>query len=64
VNAQSTGEATDTWTVTNKAQREIARVTGATIEAARAAASAIPEVTEWAQRDGGFAVRRLRTSEL
>lgn len=55
---------TDTWTVTNKAGREIARVDGKTMDDASRAARQNADVVESSARDGGFSLRRLRTSEL
>ena len=57
-------EPTDTWTITNRAGEEIARVDGATSPAAADAARGLPAVVESAARDGGFRMRRLLTSEL
>jgi hypothetical protein len=55
---------TDTWTVTNQAGDEIARVDGVTMTDARAAAQEIPAVAESSAREGGFALRRLSAAEL
>ena len=57
-------EITDTWTVTNKAGQELARVDGATMTTARAAALEIPAVAESSASEGGFGLRRLRADEL
>jgi hypothetical protein len=58
------GGPTDTWTVTNKAGQEIARVDGETIDDARGAAKSLASVIESSGRDGGFSLRRLRSGEL
>lgn len=55
---------TNTWTVTNRAGREITRVDGETIQDATAAAKQNPDVVESSKREGGYSLRRLRVSEL
>jgi len=55
---------TDTWTVTNRDGKEITRVDGATMTAARAAALEIPAVVESSDQEGGFALRRLTDDEV
>ncbi|WP_439675987.1 hypothetical protein [Embleya sp. MST-111070] len=57
-------EPSDTWTITNRAGEEVARVEGATAEEATRAADALPAVQTTIRREGGFARRRLYTSEL
>lgn len=64
-NADSNNNApTDTWSVTNQAGREVARVDGETIDDAARAARQNADVVEWSNRDGGFSLRRLRSNEL
>lgn len=57
-------EPSDTWTITTRAGDEIARVHGATAEDMTRAAEALPAVQANMRREGGFARRRLYTSEL
>ncbi|MEK2473836.1 hypothetical protein [Streptomyces noursei] len=54
----------DTWTITTRNGEEIARVEGATVEDMTRAAEALPAVRANIKREGGFARRRLSTSEL
>ncbi|MGD3112538.1 hypothetical protein [Streptomyces sp. YGL11-2] len=54
----------DTWTITTRNGEEIARVEGATVEDMTRAAEALPAVRANIKREGGFARRRLYTSEL
>jgi hypothetical protein len=60
----SLSKPTNTWTVTDRAGNEIARVYGETMSAARNAGAVHPVVRETAPREGGFAVRRLTAGEL
>ncbi|MEX2984561.1 hypothetical protein [Streptomyces sp. C36] len=57
-------EPSDTWTITNRAGVEIARVEGATAEDMTRAAEALPKVRAMIRREGGFTRRRLWVSEL
>ncbi|MFE7316425.1 hypothetical protein ACFU7T_25535 [Streptomyces sp. NPDC057555] len=57
-------EPSDTWTITTRNGEEIARVEGATAEDMTRAAEALPAVRANIKREGGFARRRLYTSEL
>jgi hypothetical protein len=57
-------EITDTWTVTNRAGAEIARVDGASMDIARETAKKLPEVAESNAREQGFGLRRLSTAEI
>ncbi|PSJ29814.1 hypothetical protein B7P34_04700 [Streptosporangium nondiastaticum] len=57
-------EPSDTWTITNRAGVEIARVEGATAEDMTQAAEALPKVRATIRREGGFTRRRLWVSEL
>ncbi|MFF0630369.1 hypothetical protein [Streptomyces sp. NPDC004296] len=57
-------EPSDTWTITNHADVEIARVEGATVEDMTRAAEALPIVRDTINAEGGFFRRRLYTSEL
>ncbi|QRX90839.1 hypothetical protein [Streptomyces noursei] len=54
----------DMWTITTRNGEEIARVEGATVEDMTRAAEALPAVRANINREGGFARRRLYTSEL
>ncbi|WP_326724723.1 hypothetical protein OHT59_40665 [Streptomyces sp. NBC_00243] len=58
------GELTDWWTITDAQGNEIARAQGEDDPGARTAAMRQKSVRAAARRDKGFAVRRLRTSEL
>lgn len=57
-------EPSDTWTIMTRDEVEIARVQGATVEEMTRAAEALPAVRANIRREGGFARRRLYTSEL
>ncbi|PNE42740.1 hypothetical protein AOB60_20275 [Streptomyces noursei] len=54
----------DTWTIMTRGGEEIARVEGATVDDMTRAAEALPTVRANIEREGGFARRRLYTSEL
>ncbi|MGW3627608.1 hypothetical protein [Streptomyces sp. NPDC000880] len=58
------GEATDWWTVTNRAGKEVAQVEAPTAKQAQAAAERIPEARLYSRREGGLSYRRLRSSEV
>ncbi|MFB6700261.1 hypothetical protein [Streptomyces rubiginosohelvolus] len=58
------GEITDWWTITDANGTELTRVQAESDPAARKAARRNPKVVAAARRDNGFAVRRLRSSEL
>ncbi|TBO59020.1 hypothetical protein EYS09_14350 [Streptomyces kasugaensis] len=57
-------EPSDTWTIMTRSGEEIARVEGATVEDMTRAAEALPAVRASIKHEGGFARRRLYTSEL
>ncbi|MFF2922742.1 hypothetical protein ACFVTP_10115 [Streptomyces celluloflavus] len=57
-------EPSDTWSIMTRSGEEIARVEGATAEDMTRAAEALPAVRASIKREGGFARRRLYTSEL
>ncbi|WKU45985.1 hypothetical protein Q3V23_19035 [Streptomyces sp. VNUA116] len=61
---QLADEPSDVWTIMTRAEVEIARVEGATVEDMTRAAKALPEVRANIAREGGFARRRLYRSEL
>ncbi|MFB7403433.1 hypothetical protein ACFCZR_24975 [Streptomyces rubiginosohelvolus] len=58
------GKITDWWTITDANGTELTRVKAENDPAARKAARRNPKVVAAARRDNGFAVRRLRSSEL
>ncbi|MFF0698395.1 hypothetical protein ACFYU4_37895 [Streptomyces tendae] len=58
------GELTDWWTITDARGREITRVQAEDDPGARKAAEREARVRAVVRRDKGFAVRRLRSSEL
>ncbi|MFF9901322.1 hypothetical protein [Streptomyces longispororuber] len=58
------GEITDWWTITDARGAELARVEAVDDPGARAAAGRHAAVVAAVRRDKGFAVRRLRASEL
>ncbi|GAA2439205.1 hypothetical protein [Streptomyces glaucus] len=58
------GEITDWWTITDAQGAELTRVQAEDDPRARKAAERHPAVVAAVRRDKGFAVRRLRTSEL
>ncbi|MEU2969005.1 hypothetical protein ABZ687_29010 [Streptomyces ardesiacus] len=58
------GEITDWWTITDAQGAELTRVQAEDDPRARKAAERHPAVVAAIRRDKGFAVRRLRTSEL
>ncbi|MFJ5952638.1 hypothetical protein [Streptomyces noursei] len=58
------GEVTDWWTVTDAEGAELARVQAPDDPRARKVALRDPKVAAASRRDNGFALRRLRTSEL
>lgn len=55
---------TNTWTVTNRAGQEIGRVEGETFDDAACAMRQNADLVKVSNREGGVALRRLRTSEL
>lgn len=61
---QAEGEITDWWTITDINGAELTRVQAEDDPGARKVALRDKHVTRASQRDNGFAVRRLRTSEL
>lgn len=61
---EDTGEPTDTWSVTDRADNEIARVHGDTMAQARDAARRMSVVRDLERREGGFSLRRMRLNEL
>lgn len=54
----------DTWTVTNKAGIELARVDGVLYTQARNTAAQLDRVRASAAIEGGYGMRRLMGSEL
>lgn len=58
------GEITDWWTILDAEGAELARVKATDDPRARKAAMRNPKVVVASRQDAGFAVRRLRTSEL
>jgi hypothetical protein len=62
--ADNRGDPTDTWTITDQAGTELARVWGDTYDTARRFAEQIPAVRATARREGGYLLRRLGRHEL